>query len=374
MKQLWALAAILILSAGCDDNEIPWRDYYSELNGACDYYVPTPGFISDNETQALHTTFDEDEKGDGCYNALYDQVSPKFDHTASGMSSALRKKFLEGLQAFVGTPMATPPDVLMIQQIPIPGILSDCILGPALTGNMTTCDLNPSSFDRGVDANINRNLYNYVMNRFQSIGYKEKKPNADGTSTVGSFRRRDLHLNLTNFFWQAKDRIQSPFDRMGILLHEARHSEVSHELCDDPKSGDNCDESLSGPYGLESILLSYLIHGGAQQLRAGEPSPLSKVDISLYAYYNCWRAKTRFIGDGSDGLKEIYQERYTGGCFSGEGIGTFQTFKWENVLNEFFPADLEHDPISGPSGSNEPGISAIIAENPPLFPVCEEED
>jgi hypothetical protein len=230
-QYLTALVPLAAIAVGCTQT-----DYYSEVAGVCSYTVKGGIVFGEAAEKTSLTT--------ACKSAL-ENILP-YDDSWKHAPTGMKDKVTEAFQALVGYPLKFPPE--------------NRILGVA------PWSFTPWHHDAfAAEENHNKSIFNYVLNRINSIEYSEENGTTSafycpsingGTVTVYDAYWKD---NLLSFYYSG------PALRAQTLVHEARHADgYIHPpgLC----GGVPCDADLDGPYGFGVAYAEMLLHGSAHLL------------------------------------------------------------------------------------------------------------
>lgn len=136
------------------------------------------------------------------------------------------------------------------------------------------------------DSNMNKSLFNHVLNSIQTIKYNPKLlPDrvASFTFDPRTYGTMTLHPNSASEF-------MLPTTLAALYLHEAHHGNFNHNVCE-ADGGEHCESELSPPYGIEVTYRTMVIHGSGQ--RVGDRFPLlSQLMVTSYTRESCNSLKT----------------------------------------------------------------------------------
>lgn len=251
-----SLFFLLLIASGCRPGN---HDYYAEIMPACDYVVPDAG--SRQMADPTYTSLTPECK------AALEEILP-FDSSFDDASESFKDHVTEAFQFLAAYPMAMPPEGKVL------GIRPD--EAGSIPLSLSTILMESDDW--------NRNAFNYVMNRIDTISYGGMDTHAAAkyqTTLEGRF------LKIYDGFFPVSPvgALRSPLAiRATTLIHEARHGDdVRHFLCksDDPDIDGrwDCDWDLSGAYGVDLGYLELLIHGSeARALETGvRPIPTYEI-------------------------------------------------------------------------------------------------
>ncbi|MBN21789.1 MAG: hypothetical protein CL678_10945 [Bdellovibrionaceae bacterium] len=342
--------AILLIS--CQE-PTQWVDYYHEFSedGACDFLVTQAGqavYSSDSHQKSL---FERHPMGSDCLDLLKAYIQPRLSPQVISQGEAFKNKIYEVFYIFYAYPLRFENSLgeeKIFQKADFPKNSYTCVFhanDPALepcsfSEKPGLPDRNEAKTDfylmNDPQKNINKSLFNYVMNRIVEIDFVE---NIDA---IAKFKIKKGRLSLTSSWWNSEQEVNSPFYRAGIFLHEARHSEFDHTYCDQKNKKDkNCDNNLDGAYGLQIQYFSALIHEAGRFADYKFDPPLSMVDFLTLGNQMCVYARDRVIND-EDIYLSFEEKELNCDHFAILDLLLFEGIKWW---------EIEKGPLLGPEDS-----------------------
>ena len=259
------------------------RDLYTELVEICKEPGPGGTMISPSCQTALERTI---------------PLSPELSQ-----SQDAKQALLQSIWYLLYVPMAYPPDYHILGHGPHSLPLKYMCLYP----QADTKDFCPD-LSENPPKNLNQVLLNYLLNSIDEITYLDgPKVNYYARYELFGSKRR---IALGPSFGQKP--LSLPwYAQIAILLHEAHHAHVSYHVdCQDGR-GYACDNDFTGSYGLEAIVLEWILHGSDQQRRNDQAGWLSREEVQNLGIFVCERTYYHILS--ANPLPLSYEE--TGGCF-----------------------------------------------------------
>lgn len=218
----------------------PSDDEYASVEKVCRFPVPSIGrpFYDDKDLASTYLT-------DDCKKAL-EAVIPFDEESFASAPIGMRLRILEAFQAILAYPLAFPKNGAIF------GVTSKKM------------GMIPSVFYEIFEAeeDYNKSLFNYVLDRTESIIYE---PGDLSTGTEAEYNIFERTITIYDYFvLENMSQFLNPLHHAAILIHEARHGDsFYHFLCPSPydSRGLICDEEINGPYGLQATYLTTALHG-----------------------------------------------------------------------------------------------------------------